>query len=146
MPVPGHSLKLTLDREVQEAAVFGLRKVMEAIEKEFPTKAATAVAIDVRTGGVLALASEPSFDPNIFTKETIPPDIWASISDPTWQPQLNRAIRGVYPPGSTFKMVTATADWRQEPLDPRTLFWTGAYTGASNRKNAGKPAVTAWST
>lgn len=128
MPVPGHSLKLTLDREVQEAAVFGLRKVMEAIEKEFPTKAATAVAIDVRTGGVLALASEPSFDPNIFTKETIPPDIWASISDPTWQPQLNRAIRGVYPPGSTFKMVTATAGLETGTIRPEdTILDRGVY-------------------
>lgn len=128
MPVPGHSLKLTLDREVQEAAVFGLRKVMEAIEKEFPTKAAIAVAIDVRTGGVLALASEPSFDPNIFTKETIPPDIWASISDPTWQPQLNRAIRGVYPPGSTFKMVTATAGLETGTIRPEdTILDRGVY-------------------
>lgn len=128
MPVPGHSLKLTLDREVQEAAVFGLRKAMEAIEKEFPTKAAIAVAIDVRTGGVLALASEPSFDPNIFTKETIPPDIWASISDPTWQPQLNRAIRGVYPPGSTFKMVTATAGLETGTIRPEdTILDRGVY-------------------
>lgn len=126
--VPGHTLKLTLDRDVQEAAVLGLREAMESIKKEFPTKAGTAVAIDVRTGGILAMASEPSFDLNIFTKETIPPDIWTSINDTTWQPQLNRAIRGVYPPGSTFKMVTATAGLETGIVEPEdTIVDRGAY-------------------
>ncbi|HKM39438.1 MAG TPA: penicillin-binding protein 2 [bacterium] len=129
MPVPGHSLKLTLDRKLQEATVLALRSGMDDIKKEFPTQAAAAVAIDVRTGGVLALSSEPSFDPNIFTKETIPPDTWASISDATWQPQLNRAIRGSYPPGSIFKMVTATAGLETGIIKPddtivdRGVYW-----------------------
>ncbi len=128
MPVPGYSLKLTLDRDVQEAAVLGLRESMENIKREFPTKAAAAVAIDVRTGGILAMASEPSFDPNIFTTETIPPDIWTSINDPKWQPQLNRAIRGVYPPGSTFKMVTATAGLETGVIKPEdTIVDRGVY-------------------
>ena len=128
MPVPGHSLKLTLDYDLQKAAVLGLRAMMEEIKEEFPTQAAAAVAIDVRTGGVLALASEPSYDPNIFTKETIPPDDWASISDSIWQPQLNRAIRGIYPPGSIFKMVTATAGLESGIIRPEdTIVDRGVY-------------------
>lgn len=128
MPIPGRSLKLTLDRDVQEAAVLGLRAAMKSIEKEFPTKAGSAVAIDVKTGGILAMASEPSFDPNIFTKETIPPDIWTSLNDSKWQPQLNRAIRGIYPPGSTFKMVTATAGVESGTISPEdTIVDRGVY-------------------
>lgn len=128
MPIPGYNLKLTLDLDVQKAAVLGLREAMDNIKKEFPTKAAAAVAIDVHTGGILAMASEPSFDPNIFTKETIPPDIWTSINDTVWQPQLNRVIRGVYPPGSTFKMVTATAGLETGTVKPEdTIVDRGVY-------------------
>lgn len=127
-PIPGCNIKLTLDKDVQEAAVLGLRAAMDSIKREFPTKAGTAVAIDVKTGGILAMASEPSFDPNIFTKETIPSDIWTSINDPKWQPQLNRAIRGVYPPGSTFKMVTATAGLETGTIGPEdTIVDRGVY-------------------
>lgn len=128
VPVPGASLKLTLDMDLQVAATEGLKESMERIKASFPTKAGAAVVLDVRTGAVLALVSEPSFDPNVFTKETIPPDVWQAMNDPKWQPQLNRAIRGEYPPGSTFKMVVATAGLETGTIRPRdTIVDRGVY-------------------
>jgi len=128
VPVAGSSLKLTLDRSLEEAAAQGLRESMDRIKTQFPTKAGAVVVLDVRTGAVLAMVSEPSFDPNDFTRETIPPDTWQAMNDPKWQPQLNRAIRGEYPPGSTFKMVVATAGLETGTIRPRdTIVDRGVY-------------------
>ncbi|HHY92880.1 MAG TPA: penicillin-binding protein 2 [Firmicutes bacterium] len=128
VPVPGASLKLTIDRDLEEAAAQGLRESMDRIKAQFPTRAGAAVVLDVRTGAVLAMVSEPSFDPNVFTRETIPPDVWQAMNDPKWQPQLNRAIRGEYPPGSTFKMVVATAGLETGTIRPQdTIVDRGVY-------------------
>ncbi|BCV25781.1 penicillin-binding protein 2 [Gelria sp. Kuro-4] len=128
VPVAGSSLKLTLDRSLEEAAAQGLRESMDRIKTQFPTKAGAVVVLDVRTGAVLAMVSEPSFDPNDFTRETIPPDTWQAMNDPKWQPQLNRAIRGEYPPGSTFKMVVATAGLETGTIRPQdTIVDRGVY-------------------
>jgi penicillin-binding protein 2 len=128
VPVAGSSLKLTLDRSLEEAAAQGLRESMDRIKTQFPTKAGAVVVLDVRTGAVLAMVSEPSFDPNDFTRETIPPDTWQAMNDPKWQPQLNRAIRGEYPPGSTFKMVVATAGLETGTIQPQdTIVDRGVY-------------------
>ncbi|MDK2881803.1 MAG: penicillin-binding protein 2 [Bacillota bacterium] len=128
VPVAGSSLKLTLDRELQIAAAEGLRESMARIKDSFPTKAGAAVVIDVRDGAILAMVSEPSFDPNVFTREKIPSDVWQEMNDPKWQPQLNRAILGEYPPGSTFKMVVATAGLETGTISPQdTIVDRGVY-------------------
>jgi penicillin-binding protein 2 len=128
VPIAGSSLRLTIDRDLQIAATEALRESMENIKSSFPTQAGAAVVIDVRTGAVLAMVSEPSFNPNVFAKETIPPDIWEAMNDPKWQPQLNRAIRGEYPPGSTFKMVVGVAGLETGTIGPRdTIFDRGVY-------------------
>ncbi|MBD2080386.1 penicillin-binding protein 2 [Leptolyngbya sp. FACHB-17] len=94
-PVAGAPLQLTLDVKLQQAA-----------EKALAGRRGAVVALDVKTGAVLVMASGPTFDPNIFTRK---------ISQKTWDalqsqdhPFLNRALQG-YPPGSTFKIVTAMA-------------------------------------
>jgi penicillin-binding protein 2 len=99
-PVQGSTLGLTIDADLQLAAM----KVLEG-------ESASAVVIDVETGDILVLASTPAFDPNIFTKG-IPSDLWRELNESPYKPLLNKPLGGIYPPGSTFKMVTAIAAQR----------------------------------
>ncbi|HEX7342543.1 MAG TPA: penicillin-binding protein 2 [Rhodanobacteraceae bacterium] len=90
-PTPGKSLYLTLDAHLQKAA-----------EKALAGRAGAVVAIDPRNGQVLAMVSEPSFDPNLFVNGISQADYSALLDDPA-KPLMHRALRGGYPPGSTVK-------------------------------------------
>jgi penicillin-binding protein 2 len=90
-PTPGKNIYLSLDVRLQKAAEQGLNG-----------RAGAAIAIDPRNGQVLAFASMPSFDPNLFVNGISGPDYKALTTDPE-KPLYNRALRGVYPPGSTVK-------------------------------------------
>ena len=90
-PVAGRDLRLYLDIALQRAAAAALGDRRGAV-----------VAIDPRTGGVLALVSKPSFDPNPFVEGIGSKDYRALLHDPD-KPLYNRAVRGQYPPGSTVK-------------------------------------------
>jgi penicillin-binding protein 2 len=90
-PVPGRDLHLFLDARLQEAATNALGENRGAV-----------VAIDPRTGGVLALVSKPSFDPNPFVEGIAQDDYHALLYSPD-KPLFDRAVRGQYPPGSTVK-------------------------------------------
>ena len=94
-PISGESVRLTLDLEVQKAA-----------ERALGGRRGAVAVIDVKTGGVLAIASAPTFDPNLFTRR-ISKREWAQLQAQD-KPFLNRALQG-YPPGSTFKVITAAA-------------------------------------
>lgn len=109
LPVPGHDLVLSLDLDVQRA----LEAAMADVER------GAAVAIDPRTGGVLALVSRPAFDPNEFSVG-ISFDRWKQLTSGGANPLLDRAIQGVYPPGSTFKVVTMMAALRTGVATPET--------------------------
>jgi penicillin-binding protein 2 len=95
---PGQDLRLTLDLELQRFCMDRLAS----------GQAAAAVVVDVRTGGILALASVPSFDPGLFSGP-LTPDAWAALRDDPMKPLVDKCIRGEYPPGSTFKMMTGLA-------------------------------------
>lgn len=90
-PTPGHDIYLSIDARIQKAAVDALGGSAGAI-----------VAIDPRNGEVLAMVSNPSFDPNLFVNGISQSDYDALMHDPA-KPFLDRALRGVYPPGSTVK-------------------------------------------
>src|SRR5690606_13465645 len=92
----GRELVLTIDGELQERA-------LERISGE---RRASVVALDVRTGEVIVMASTPSFDPNALV-DGLSADGWREIAEAADDPLTNKALRGQYPPGSTFKMVTA---------------------------------------
>lgn len=94
-PVAGLPLQLTMDIKLQQAA-----------ERALAGRRGAVVVLDVKTGGVLAMASGPSFDPNMFTRK-ISQKAWDELQSQD-KPFLNRALQG-YPPGSTFKIVTAMA-------------------------------------
>ena len=96
MPVRGATLELNIDWELQKKAEsLLLEKGQGAV-----------VAIDVRNGGVIAIASAPLYDANLFSG-VVPSDKWSEIMADSTYPLLNRALQGIYPPGSTFKAFTA---------------------------------------
>lgn len=101
----GGILNTTLDVEIQKAVHGAMREIERG----------AVVVSDPRDGSVLALYSKPSFDPNLFTRESSynPSGSYSSreriLTDETSFPLLNRAISGVYPPGSTFKLLTSIA-------------------------------------
>ena len=88
---PGNTVALSLDIKLQKL-----------IEDMFGERRGALVAIDPRTGEVLALVSKPTFDPNLFV-EGIDQENWSALNESIDKPLLNRALRGTYPPGSTYK-------------------------------------------
>ena len=111
-PKPGEWVKLTLDIDLQKAA-----------EKALNGRRGAVVVLDVKTGAVLAMASGPSFDPNIFTRQVSSKE-WNELQDKD-KPFLNRALQG-YPPGSTFKVVTAVAGIESGKYTPDSMIATAA--------------------
>ena len=89
----GESLVLTIDADLQHAAELALQG-----------KEGAVVVLSVKTGEVLAMASRPSFDPNLFARG-IRTDEWHALAEDPLRPLNNRAIQGQYPPGSTFKVI-----------------------------------------
>lgn len=108
-PELGDRISLTIDGELQ-------RFTQEALSIH---KSASAVIMDAHTGAIYALASNPSFDPNLFVKG-LSNDEWASIRDNPLRPQNNKAIAGQYPPGSTFKMMTILAGLKAGVINEHT--------------------------
>ena len=96
-PVSGNNLQLTLDARLQEIT-----------EQAFGDRKGALVAIDPATGGILALVSNPTYDPYLFI-DGITPDNWKELNEHLSKPMVNRAINGAYPPGSTFKPFMALA-------------------------------------
>jgi penicillin-binding protein 2 len=117
---PGNDVVLTLDLGLQRAAEAALDSVPSLQSKEFgeevPPHPGAVVALDPRNGEILAMASRPAFDPNLFIGGLSAED-WKIVSG-EGHPLLNRAIQSAYPPGSTFKIVTALAGLHEGVLDP----------------------------
>ena len=131
-PVAGRDIMLTIDIDVQAVAEQALVDALaDARADEFPNaRAGAAVALDVRTGEVLAMASMPTYDPTLFT---------GGISQVEWDrlnakdseyPLNNRAIQAAYPPASTFKVVTALAGLEHGVTSTGSSYYcTGLWTG-----------------
>jgi penicillin-binding protein 2 len=107
---PGRSLNLTLDISLQKKA-----------EELLEGKAGAVIAVNPRNGEILAIVSKPDFDPNIFSGGCSKED-WDELVNNLDRPLMNRAIAGEYPPGSTFKIVTATAALAEGKIDYSTSF------------------------
>jgi penicillin-binding protein 2 len=125
--VSGRDLHLTIDLDVQATAEQTLADGMARARSGAPGAAANAapggavVALDLRDGSVRALASAPTFDPSALAGR-IPAGLWAALQDPAAHaPLTNRAIQGLYAPGSTFKPVTALAALSAGLITPSTI-------------------------
>jgi len=106
---PGQQLVLTIDTETQ-------RYVQARLQRE---DWSAVVAIDVGSGEILAIASTPTYDPSIFANGVSSTD-WERLQVAKGDPLINKAIRGQYPPGSTFKLVTALAGLASGAITPDT--------------------------
>ena len=104
---------LTIDRDLQ-------RQAYEMLADQ----SAALVMLDVQSGDVLALLSTPGFDPNAFNTG-VAPDQWKAWNEDDHKPLINKALSGIYPPGSTFKPVTALSGLESGALTPETRFSCG---------------------
>ena len=115
-PVPGANIRLTIHKELQSLA-----------EKSLKNKRGAIVAMDPNNGEILALASGPTFDPNLFIGG-IARDEWKKIVTGKDYPLQNRAISGLYPPASVFKIVVALAGLEEGVIDPKEeIFCNGQF-------------------
>lgn len=115
-PVPGDAVYLSLDAPLQRAVVSSLAAGLVRDGK----RAGASVVMDPTSGEVLAMVSLPGYDTNLFTHGISQADYSRLLDDP-YKPLLNRAIAGQYAPGSTFKMVTATAALQEGKITAQTL-------------------------
>jgi len=129
-PISGNNLKLSLDIRLQQVA-----------EAAFGDRRGALVAIDPRSGDVLAFVSKPGFDPNLFV-DGIDPANWQELNESIDKPLLNRPLRGAYPPGSTIKpflALSALTSGRRTPT--QTIFDPGFFQipGQAHRFRDDKP-------
>ncbi len=111
LPVQGGNVVTSLDIDLQMVA----EQAIKDLDEDGKRQAGAAVAIDVRTGEILAMASAPDYDLNSFSPSLSHSDAAKMTETSAW---INRATTGVYPPGSTFKVLTAIAGLRNGFIDP----------------------------
>lgn len=102
---PGETLRLTIDRDLQSYAA-----------RRLGDNSASVIVMDCITGDILCMVSMPAYDPNIFSRR-VPSKLWNALQKDDHTPLLNKSAMGLYPPGSTFKMVTTLAAL-QAGVDP----------------------------
>ena len=110
-PIPGADLTLTIDNDLQDACVKALDTFC----------CGSIVAIDPRNGEILAMTSYPGYDANIFSS-VIPESLWVAISNDSTHPLLNRPLTGLYPPGSTTKLLTVGAGLEEGAITENSTF------------------------
>ena len=119
----GADLELSLDLDLQNFAMARLAEFDES----------AAVVVDVRTGAVLAMASVPTFDPHAFANG-LSPRVWKELRDDPRHPLINRCVKGEYPPGSTFKMVTAMAGLEAGVITPSSEIFCPGHMSLGNAR------------
>jgi penicillin-binding protein 2 len=132
--VGGSTVTLTIDYETQKAA-----------DEVLKDKKGAVIAMDPRTGEILAMSSAPRFDPNMFTRE-INPEQWRDLQSPSKKKLNNRATQGGYPPGSVFKVMMAAAALAEGVIGPNDRIFCPGFLRFGSRnyrchKKAGHGAV-----
>jgi penicillin-binding protein 2 len=121
-PTPGNTVRLSIDIKLQAM-----------VEQLFGDRRGALVAIDPRSGEVLAFVSKPTFDPNLFV-DGIDSESWKELNESLDKPLLNRALRGTYPPGSTFKPFMAIAALESGKRTPQqTTYDNGVFMFGNHR-------------
>ncbi|MDC0050564.1 penicillin-binding transpeptidase domain-containing protein [Verrucomicrobia bacterium] len=123
-PTPGNNVVLTLDLEIQEAAYKAI--------KETGRKGAAAVVMNVQTGDIIALASLPVFDPNVFIPG-IHSDLWNEYREARPSPLLFRATQERYPPGSIFKIISGLSAL-ESGSNPTNFVYNPGYAKVGRRR------------
>jgi penicillin-binding protein 2 len=119
---PGANVRLTIDHRLQNY-----------VQARLGDESAAAVVIDVTTGDILAINSAPSFDPNLFVRGISAED-YRMLTENDHRPLADKSVQGAYPPGSTFKLVTALAALDAGVISPSETVWCPGYTELGNRR------------
>jgi len=114
-PIAGQDIQLTIDTELQRAA-----------QKAFAGKKGAVVVLDVKTGGILAMLSEPAFRLKDFRNQ-ISQELWDQLGDDPYAPLLDKTTAGQYPPGSTYKIIAAAAGLETPETQRHTSICNGSY-------------------
>ncbi len=118
----GADLRLTIDADIQNF-----------VQARLGDQSAACVVMDVNTGDIIAAVSSPSFDPNLFVRGISSTD-YSALTENDHRPLANKVVQGVYPPGSTFKMVTALAALESGAIDTSTTVRCPGYLEFGGRK------------
>ena len=119
---PGVDVQLTVDHALQNFAQVRMRE-----------ESAAAVVMDPRNGDILAIASAPAFDPNLFVRGISVAD-YGSLTENKYRPLATKSVQGAYPPGSTFKMLVALAALEDGVITPSDRFFCGGGVDLGNRR------------
>ncbi|MGR3343347.1 MAG: penicillin-binding protein 2, partial [Paracoccaceae bacterium] len=120
--IAGENLKLTIDAKLQNF-----------VQARLEGESASAVVMDTVTGDILAIGSAPSFDPNKFVRGISVAD-YKVLTEDNYRPLANKSVQGLYPPGSTFKMVTALAALEAGVISPNERIFCKGYKTLGNRR------------
>ncbi|WP_347310840.1 penicillin-binding protein 2 [Defluviimonas sp. SAOS-178_SWC] len=119
---PGANVQLTIDHRLQNY-----------VQARLGGESAAAVVIDVQSGDILAISSAPSFDPNLFVRGISGPD-YRALTENDHRPLADKSVQGAYPPGSTFKMVTALAALEAGVIGTGETVYCRGFTELGNRR------------
>jgi penicillin-binding protein 2 len=122
--VPGHNVVSTLDLGLQREATAALQEALDKSSGFTKATQGSVIALNPRNGAVLAMVSLPSYDNNLFAK-AITDEAWKALTENPDLPLFNRAIGGQYPPGSTFKVLVASAALQEGTIGQRTRLGDG---------------------
>jgi penicillin-binding protein 2 len=125
---PGYNLRLTLDLDLQQAMEAVMQDHLQSLYK----KQGVAIAMNPQTGEILGMVSLPSYDSNLFTGGITPEALQELQEDPN-HPLVNHGISGMFPPGSTFKIVVAPAGLEEAVITPQTRLYCGGILWLPNR-------------
>jgi penicillin-binding protein 2 len=118
----GANMQLTVDNALQSY-----------VQARMAGESAAAVVMDCDTGDLLAIASAPSFDPNLFVRGISVAD-YSSLTENKYRPLANKSVQGLYPPGSTYKMVTVLAALDAGVISPEETVWCPGHMDVSGRR------------
>ncbi|PSL22171.1 penicillin-binding protein 2 [Shimia abyssi] len=119
---PGDDVQLTIDQQLQSYT-----------QARLGNESAAAVIMDCQSGDLLAIASSPTFDPNLFV-EGISVPAYRALTENDHRPLAAKSVQGTYPPGSTFKMITALAALKEGLFSPDDTVWCPGHLEVSNRR------------
>jgi penicillin-binding protein 2 len=118
----GSNIQLTVDNALQSY-----------VQARLATESAAAVVMDCETGDLLSIASAPSFDPNLFVRGISVAD-YNMLTENKYRPLANKSVQGLYPPGSTYKMVTVLAALDAGVITPEETVWCPGHLEVSGRR------------
>ncbi len=142
-PIPGQNIRLTIDVELQaiaEQALVDRLTFVNTTEGRIRTQQGVVIAMDPRTGEILALVSVPGYDNSRFAR-AIDAEYYLDVAADPLRPLVNQSIRSLYPPGSVWKLITAAAVLEEDVIDPRTTLFDPGSLVLENRYAPNDPAA-----